>query len=117
MRKVLAIAVLLTLTVACHKTVTAPVPGQVNTFDAVTYRALSDAQAAINSFKADLSSGKVQETPAIKTALNQAITDYNAANALWQAYHASAGATATAPLAVAVNQLTTDTVNMTAGVK
>ena len=87
-----SLVVMLTLAgAACHKTATAPVPGQLNTFDAVTYRALSDAQAAINSFKADIASGKLTETPAIKTALNQLITDYNAANTLYQAYHASGG--------------------------
>lgn len=115
-RKLLTVALLpFLLLAACHKkTATAPVPGAINTFDSTTYRALSDAQAAINSFKADLAAGKLTETPAIKTALNQVIADYNSANALYQAYHASGGGTATAPIAAATTQLQTDVNNLAA---
>jgi len=113
----LAVALLTPLS-ACHKAVTAaPVPGAVNTFDSTIYRALMDAQAAINSFKSDVAAGNVTETPALKTALNQAITDYNAANMLWQAYHTAAGTTSSAPVQAAVTQLQTDVNNLVGSVK
>ena len=111
MKRLVLFLVLLTLplgTVGCAKKATAPVPGAINTFDSTTYRALMDAQAAINSFKADVTSGKLPETPAIKTALNQVISDYNAADQLYQAYHASAGTTPQAPVQAAVTSLQTD---------
>jgi hypothetical protein len=108
------VLVLLTLTVACHKTVTAPVPGQLNTFDAYAYRVLADAQAAINDFKASVAAGKIVETPTLKTVLNQAITDYNVANAAYQGWHAAGGNGPTAPVAAALNQVNADITNVSA---
>lgn len=99
---------------AAKKTSTAPIPGSINSFDATTYRVLADAQAAINSIKGDLATGKLQETPTLKAALNQVIQDYNAANALYQAYHASAGATSQTEVQTATNKLQVDTASMTA---
>jgi hypothetical protein len=94
---------------ACHKSATvAPVPGAVNTFDSTMYRALMDAQAAITSFKADVASGKLTLSATGKATLNQVITDYDAANALWQTYHASNGTTAPAPVQAAITTLQTD---------
>jgi hypothetical protein len=104
----LSVALILGTGVACHKTTTAPIPNAINAFDGDTYRGLMDAQAAINSFKADVQAGKVTLSPAGKTALNQAIQDYDAANTLWQAYHASAGTESQAPLQSAMTKLTTD---------
>jgi hypothetical protein len=108
MKKIVLLCILLVCT-GCAKKTTAPVPGAINSFDSTTYRALMDAQAAINSFKADIASGKLTETPAIKTALNQAIQDYDAADALWQTYHSTGGTSPQAPLQAAVTKLTADT--------
>jgi hypothetical protein len=102
------------MTVACAKRAVAPVPGQLNTFDAYAYRVLADAQAAINDFKASVASGKVPETPTLKTVLNQAITDYNAANMAYQAWHAAGGKGPTAPISAALNQMNADITNITA---
>lgn len=69
------------------KTVSAPVPlppGAVNQADETFYQSLSAAQASLNSLKANELS-----TPQIKTALNQAIADYNLAEAAYQTYHAA----------------------------
>jgi hypothetical protein len=104
MRKVLAIALLITLTVACHKTVTAPVPGQLNTFDAYAYRVLFDSQAAINSFKASPSA----QVPAVKTVLNQAISDYNIAEGAYQAWHATGGSGDTTTISNAISRVQAD---------
>lgn len=82
-------------------------PGAINQFDATSYRVLSDAQAAINSVKADIAAGKVTPTDAEKKALNQIIADYNSANDLYQAYHSQA-TTDTAGLSRAINQLVSD---------
>ena len=83
----------------------APVPGQLNTFDAYAYRILADAQAAINDFKASVTSGKVTETPAVKTGLNDAINAYNAANVAYQAWRASGGTGSTTPVTQSLNSL------------
>lgn len=95
------------LTVGCAKHVAAPVPGAINVFDSTSYRTLVDAQAAIQSVKADVANGKKTLNPTEKAVLNQAIQDYNIAQAAWQAYHA--GATQdTTTLASAINQLVLD---------
>lgn len=91
-------------TVACHKTVVAPVPGQLNTFDAYAFRVLADAQAALESFKASPSA----QTPAVKTVLNQAIADYNIAEVTYKAWHASGGTGDTAPVAAAIGKVQGD---------
>jgi len=111
---IVVVAIAMGVTGCATKAVVAPVPGQINTFDAYAFRVLADAQAAINAFKADVQSGKVTETPAIKAALNQAITDYDAAEAAYQIWHATGGAGSTAALTVQINKLPTD-IAITAG--
>lgn len=109
-RVVLALALSLGMIggVACHKnTPAAPIPGQINTFDGTAYRTLMDAQAAINSVRNDVASGKLILTAAQRNVFNQIIADYNTANALWQTYHAGATNNAQA-LTSAINQLVVD---------
>ena len=72
--------------VACslHKTGTQTLPtGAYNNFDAQSYDTLLTAQAALTSLKTSSLVGQ----PDFKTALNQVIGIYNAAQATWQAYH------------------------------
>jgi len=91
----------------CAKKVTAPLPGAINSFDSTTYQTLMDAQAAINAVKADVASGKLVPTPIQKSVLNQAISDYDLAQAAWHAYHS--GATSdTAGLTAAIDQIVAD---------
>ena len=92
---------------ASKSTVTAPLPGAINSFDQVSYQALMDSQAAINAVKADVASQKVTLTATQKKVLNQAITDYDVAQAAWQAYHAGATSN-TAALTQAINQIVAD---------
>ncbi len=111
MRKVLATLILAVLSlglVGCHKaTVPAPIPGQINTFDGYAYRSLMDAQAAINSLKANVASGQLTLNASQRVVFNQIVADYNTANALWQTYHA--GATGDqAALTSALTTLVTD---------
>jgi hypothetical protein len=104
---------LLTLTLAAglgcaaKTTVTAPIPGAINSFDSVSYQTLMDAQAAINAVKADVAAGKVTLTATQKTVLNQAIQDYDLAQAAWQAYHAGSTSN-TVALTSAINQIVAD---------
>ena len=100
----LSLVVVLALTVGCAKHVTAPVPGQLNTFDAYAYRVLADAQAALESFKASPSA----QMPAVKPILNQAITDYNIGEAAYQAWHAAGGTGETAPVSAAISKVQSD---------
>jgi hypothetical protein len=106
----LSLILILALTPGCHHAV-APVPGQLNTFDAYAYRVLADAQAAINDFKSSVTSGKLPETPTTKAALNQAITDYNLANIAYQAWHSGGGtgstSTVNGPLNILQNDIAT----------
>ena len=114
----LPILLVLVLLAGCAKhAVQAPIPNQINTFDGWAYRTLYDAQAAINSFKADVASGKVAETPTIKAIVNQMITDYNAANMAYQAWHAAGGAGATQPVTDAINKVNTDIAAAAGGLK
>lgn len=87
------------------KAAQAPVPGQINSFDATSFRVLADVQAAIDSVKNDAQTTPL--TAAQKTVLNQAISDYNLAEASWQAYHAGA-TNDTAALTAAINSLVAD---------
>jgi len=108
------------LTTACaNHAAVAPVPGQLSTFDAYSYRVLYDTQAALNSFKTDVASGKVTETPTLKTVLNQAISDYDTANTIYQAWRAAGGnssASATAPVTAAINKVQSDITGIAAQV-
>jgi lysozyme family protein len=73
----------------------------------MSYTTLMDAQAGINAVKADVSSGKVTLTATQKTVLNQAITDYDLAQASWLAYHSGATTDVTG-LTSAINQIVAD---------
>ena len=113
-RSLAVILVALTMTMACAKHAVAPVPGQINAFDAYAYRVLADSQAAINDFKTSIQTGKVTETPTLKVVLNQAITDYNAANIAYQAWRAAGGNGDTTPVSNAINKVNADIVSVTA---
>ena len=90
MKRLSIIFVSLLLTCGCAKKVQAPVPGEINSFDATAYRTLSDAQAAIDSVKQDVNAGTIALSPTQKTVFNQLINDYNIGESAWQAYHAGA---------------------------
>lgn len=99
-----------------NKAVQAPVPGQINSFDATSFRVLSDAQAAIDSVKTDVAAGKVTLTDAQKKVFNQVVSDYNLGEASWQAYHS--GATSdTVGLTNAINQLVADIAAVTTQIR
>jgi hypothetical protein len=136
MTKKLALLILgLTLFVGCKKTVTAPVPGTINTFDAYAARTLGDAQTALQSAKGwelcsdqkfpatvsfdnvtigcDASSGVFPA--AGRPILFKAEQSYNIALASAQAYHA--GATSdTAGLTQALTTLGIDVGNLLTGI-
>jgi hypothetical protein len=103
--KLLTLLLPLCLLAGCVKNIQAPVPGQLNAFDATSYRVLTDAQAAIDSVKNSAITAPLTSTQ--KVVLNQAIADYNIAEASWQAYHAG-GTTNTAALTSAINTLVAD---------
>jgi hypothetical protein len=102
--KLAALAIVLALGSSCAKTATAPVPGQINTFDAYAYRVLYDAQAAINSFKGSTSA----QNPNVKPILNQAIADYDIAESAYQVWHAAGGTGSTAAITAAITKVQTD---------
>lgn len=109
MSKVKLFFVVLALAAAmgCARKVAAPLPGAINSFDSISYVTLMDTQAAINAVKDDVAAGKITLSPTQKTVLNQAIQDYDIAQASWQAYHS--GATGdTAGLTAAINQIVAD---------
>lgn len=112
MKRTLTLCLFLIGCVGCaNRAATAPVPGSLNSTDAAFYRVLYDAQAALNQFRADVVSGKVTETPTLKATFNQATTDYNAAESvfqIWRAAGASSAASATAPVSQAITKFQGD---------
>jgi hypothetical protein len=98
-----------------NRAATAPVPGQLNNYDAFAYRVLADAQAALNAFRADVTSGKVAETSTIKTYFNQASSDYNIAEAAYTAWHAAGGNGSTTALAAQISKVETDIATLAGG--
>jgi hypothetical protein len=99
------IPLILLLGMGCHRSVTtAPVPGQLNTFDAYAYRVLYDAQAAINSFKGSQSASN----PSVKPVLNQAIADYDIAQSAYKVWYATGGTGPTTPISDAISKVQSD---------
>lgn len=82
-------------------------PGALNTFDADSYRVLSDAHAVVQSIHDDAAAGKVTLTEGQKALVNHVISDDNTADHLYQAYHAS-GAGDTTALSQAIQALVGD---------
>jgi hypothetical protein len=114
--RIAPLLLLLTLSAACHKSATTNTPlppGAVNQLDATAFRVLSDAQAAINSLKADIESGKLTVTATQKAVLNQVIAHYNAAEGLAQSYHTTGGLNDPAALTAAISQLVQDIAALT----
>lgn len=83
-------------------------PGALNTFDADSYRVLSDAHAAIQSIHDDVVAGKVHLGAGQKLVLNQIIDDSNLADHMYKAYHAQLGGQSTDQLTRAIQQLVAD---------
>jgi hypothetical protein len=113
----LMLSLALSLAACANRAATAPVPGSLNTYDAYAFRVLADTQAALNAFKADVASGKVAGTPAIVKALNAAISDYDLANSIYQAWHAAGATGSTSALAVALTNIQTSMSELVGGVK
>ncbi len=67
-------------------------PGAVNQFDSTTYDALLITHSVIETTKTDLASGVFSATlsPKVKTAVNELITAYDAADKLYINYHNAA---------------------------
>jgi hypothetical protein len=123
------------LTVGCAKTVTAPVPGTINTLDAYAARSIGDAQAALimgktwefcsdqkfpatvtfdnNTYPCDATAGPFPA--AGRPYLFKAEEAYNVALAAAQSYHAGASSDTTA-LTQALTQLGIAVGNMLTGI-
>ncbi len=83
----LFIAITMTLTTGCAKKTVAVHPGAISNFDSYAYDILLVEQDAINQAKAAYTANSLP--PEAKDPLNYAITQYNAAQTAWQAYHAN----------------------------
>lgn len=90
--KLLNVCLVVGLVVGCAATkpVQAPIPGQVNAFDASMYRGLRDMQGAIDATKTDLAAGKVTFTAQETQIFDDFKSTYNVAEAAWQVYHGAA---------------------------
>lgn len=93
----LAAAVMLLLIAGCAHKVAGPLPaGALNTFDADSDRVLSDSHAVVQSIHDDALAGKVTLNDQQKALINHVIADQNAADHLYQAWHASGSGDTTA---------------------
>lgn len=104
MKKAVPLILLTIVLAGCVKNVVAPVPGQLNTFDAYAYRVLYDAQAAINSFKTSASASN----PSVKPILNQTIADYDIAESAYQVWRAAGGTGPTTAITQSIAKVQTD---------
>jgi hypothetical protein len=89
--RIVAVVVLCMLITACSAN-PKPVVGSANQFDSDTYLTLVTTDTLIQATKAQLATGAFPVNIAgnVKTALNDLITAYDAANTAWLAYHTSA---------------------------
>lgn len=93
----LVCAVMLLFLAGCAHQVNAKLPpGALNTFDADSYRVLSDAHAVVQSIHDDAAAGKVTLNDGQKALINHVIADDNTADHLYKAYHAQASGDTTA---------------------
>lgn len=76
----------------CKTTSTTPAnaiaPGATSAFDSATYETLASVHGLVVSLTQQITAGSLVPTAAEKTALNQIITDLNAADIVYAAYHA-----------------------------
>ena|ERR1700738_3468776 len=88
-RIVVALALCMVITACAAKK---PVSGSANQFDSDTYLTLVTTDTLIQATKAQLATGAFPVNIAgnVKTALNDLIVAYDAANTAWLAYHTSA---------------------------
>lgn len=133
--RILFLVAILCCTAACKKTVVAPVPGTINTFDAYAARAVGDAESALvsakiwefcsdqsfpanvsfdgNSYLCDKTAGPFP--PAGRPFLFKAEQSYNVALSAAKAYHAGAGSDTTG-LTQSLTQLGIDIGNLLSGI-
>jgi len=106
--RALFLAMLVVVPVVCanQKTVQAPIPGSVNTFDSSTYQSLRVAHDIAKSLSDQAAAGKYHPTPQEKVVINQFIADINVADTVYKAYHA--GAATQAQMQTALTKVQTD---------
>lgn len=90
-----------------------PLTGSCNSTDSAMYQTLIFAQGSLLNLKATLaaSTTDAKTVSTLTPYYNQAKTDYNIAEASWQAFHATCVTTPSAPATTAqaaVNKLSTD---------
>jgi len=106
----LALAMCLSVVACANKTTTpppAPPTGSLNSFDATTNQTLQAIHAFVGSMVAQNNSGAITLTATEKADLNQLVADVNAADLVYQAWHAAGGTGATAPVQTAVSKAQT----------
>ena len=95
-----------------------PIAGAVNQFDQDSYKTLIAVQATINSLNKSYHDNPTG-LATLKPILDQAAVDYNAAELIWQTYHAAATAANQAAVTAALTRVQSDLANVstTGGVK
>jgi len=85
--KIYTALVFIVLMAGCTKNPIAVHPGSISNFDSYAYDILIVEQDAITQARTQYVAGQLPESA--KTVLNNAITQYNATETAWQAYHAN----------------------------
>lgn len=114
----LVFPLLLALTfTGCLRTVQAPtplIPGAISQFDANAYKTLVAAHAYAESLSEQAKQGTYKPSPEEKLLVNQFILDLNAADTMYEAYHA--GSTTEAQMQAALNVVSADQAKVTTAV-
>lgn len=102
----------LLLLVGCAKTVTAPIPGSINSFDSTSYQILSTAHGIAQSLSSQACSNNgnlpncFTPTTTQKNVINAFISDLNVADLVYSAYHN--GTATQAQVTSAIQKVQTD---------
>jgi hypothetical protein len=113
-------AVLCLTAVGCAKkttTATPPPPGAINSTDATINEALQPIHAFVASMVSQSNAGTVTLTANQKALLNKLVTDVNAADTLYQAWHAAGGAGSTTQINAAITTAQGDQTALNAAIQ
>jgi Na+-translocating ferredoxin:NAD+ oxidoreductase RnfC subunit len=119
---IVLVSLLLVAGVGCAKktttsTPTAPPTNSLNSTDATLFETLAPIHAFVASMQQQNQAGTITLTANDKVLLNQLIADVNAADLLYQAWHAAGATGATTQINAAITKAQTDQTTLNAAIQ